>query len=109
MCYSFSPHVFYFGKRSLLNNFQESVVIQSVKALGKKTNPDVSGGLTVSEQYSMGVYLYSKIIAGVCIIVIVDGLGKKPTQVLQGRVVCKHSSLAELGETDCFQCLRHKH
>lgn len=106
MCYSFSPHVFYFGKRSLLNNFQENVVIQSVKALGEKKCPDVSGGLTVSEQYSMGIYLHSKIISGVCIIVMVDGLGKKPIQVLQGRVVCSHC-LAELGETDCFQCLKH--
>lgn len=91
MCYSFSPHVFYFGRRSLLNNFQESVVIQRVKALRKK-NPDVSGGLTVSVQYSMDIYLYSKITAGVCRIVIVDRLGKKHTQVLQGRVACRHSS-----------------
>lgn len=108
MCYSFSPHIFYFGK-SLLNNFQESVVIQSVKALGKIKNPNVSGGLTVSVQDSVGIYLYSRITAGVCIAVIVDRLGKKHTQVLQGRVACRQSSLAELRERACFQCLQHKH
>lgn len=61
-------------------------MFQNVKALGEKNQPNVSGGLTVSVQYSMSICLYSKITAGLCIIVIVDGLGKRPTQVLQGRV-----------------------
>lgn len=44
-------------------------MIERVKALAK--NPGVSGILTVSVQYSMGICLCTKIIAHVCIIVIV--------------------------------------